>query len=1336
MNHRHKPKSDFLHKLSHNPNNKANAAATNYSVNNTTTSKPSATNKTAATYNVSTPNKPGVAIGNDSITMMPQLSEAEKQLKSAHSTYDEQKKLVDTRLQLRESNSQSHDITLNNLDSSIKRCTGFKNKLSQLSQLTLDILKKEVDELNLTKYIDEISIEMSQLKLMKNNDLIKYMYVSSILHQRYPTFTPPLIAAVQKQFNTTNIVSNIDEMKSQRIVIRMYLELLYCGLTDNCGIIMQYIAALISYDTQTYNNDTGSVLELNELFAPLQLVIHFLRHAGEELLGIVSNKMASVYRLLSALPLSRDAIDDYHIITQQQRMVWYNGIQKYVDYIIQRVSKVYKSVKRVDRRVQKQILLRGEPLPDAQIESTRLHELYDKLVPLVQQLCDVMGMTDITAELHDDTNDDELSSAAVVLANQGNTTHNELSLYIDMDEQQFYENILDLRTRVPPLLLSSDVSDKDKKKLSNELKQQQLTNNNNIDSNDTNDHTVNESIDKNNTHTTVSADDNTERSIAALDDNITVEQLEQKLQQLGIAPHLDTEQYKNITDTDSPVNTSNNIDNKSNTDKLTPIDLLLDELSNAYTIESINSIAEQYCYMNTKPNRQKLIDRLYYVHWTNMDMVCNYSRLVAVLYPYIPEIGKSLIQLLQSEFYYLLKQKTTQRYESKVKNIRYIIELTKFHVCPPIVVLTCMHACILQFSNYTVPALSTICEYCGYWLHKNAVTTAKFNQYVDTIKLLKQQKFMDLESLLQLDNALNNILPQPTNTINQQIKSRPVLHQYIRYLLYTLLSPRTTENVLEHMRCLPWHTDDTIKLLSIKCFTNVYNIKYNYIACLASVLSGLDPYHNISVYVVDSVLNELYNGQRHSDINIQYQRQFINIKYLGELYAYRLCDTQTIFDTMYMLIDTNNQNNHTIDTDAPPSHVPSSTHMVFNTRLVLTLLDVVSKYFDHGALKKRLERYLLYFQHYVYQINTLLPIEVEFGMVDLFTRIKPVTPRYTSLMDINTAIDKIQQTHDALYIKDRVRYHVRDTILQHESNQSINNSTVSDEHKSNELDELSDDDDDDDRHSNISNDKQSVDNDDQNDDNTDNISDGSAVEHVYGSSDDTDDTSSSISSMDSELQQFQRRRINNKNDELDSLFDRMMVESVESRKYDSRTNNITHVPSAEIALSGVESTNSASTRQNTDSSNIRRVVDDDNEYIEFKLLSRNVNNKSIKSKSLLIPMDTDLALSTINNEQLIRDERAELKKLVLAGIQREAAAEYDTELYTRLHHTHKRDNKIDLDFSHRQYDPSNRTATINIHNTTSSTQPSNRRDYTKGPKLDLNEIAGAFPEFKSRRRKY
>jgi regulator of nonsense transcripts 2 len=51
----------------------------------------------------------------------------------------------------------------------------------------------------------------------------------------------------------------------------------------------------------------------------------------------------------------------------------------------------------------------------------------------------------------------------------------------------------------------------------------------------------------------------------------------------------------------------------------------------------------------------------------------------------------------------------------------------------------------------------------------------------------------------------------------------------------------------------------------------------------------------------------------------------------------------------------------------------------FRLRMVITLLETCGQFFDRGSSKRRLDRFLLYFQRYVLS-KGVIPLDVEFDL--------------------------------------------------------------------------------------------------------------------------------------------------------------------------------------------------------------------------------------------------------------------------------------------------------------------------------------------------------------------
>lgn len=84
-------------------------------------------------------------------------------------------------------------------------------------------------------------------------------------------------------------------------------------------------------------------------------------------------------------------------------------------------------------------------------------------------------------------------------------------------------------------------------------------------------------------------------------------------------------------------------------------------------------------------------------------------------------------------------------------------------------------------------------------------------------------------------------------------------------------------------------------------FVKPHNIKYSSIHFLAIILGALNRYHQeFAITVVDELLENITLGLEDNDFKFN-QRRIAEVKYLGELYVYRMVDSSIIFDTLFKL---------------------------------------------------------------------------------------------------------------------------------------------------------------------------------------------------------------------------------------------------------------------------------------------------------------------------------------------------------------------------------------------------------------------------------------------------
>ena len=87
-----------------------------------------------------------------------------------------------------------------------------------------------------------------------------------------------------------------------------------------------------------------------------------------------------------------------------------------------------------------------------------------------------------------------------------------------------------------------------------------------------------------------------------------------------------------------------------------------------------------------------------------------------------------------------------------------------------------------------------------------------------------------------------------------------------------------------------------------KIFSRPGKVKYSNIHLLAVLIGSLYRYHqDFVITVIDNLLENITLGLEQNDFKFN-QRRLAEVKYLGELYNYKMVDSPLIFDTLYRIV--------------------------------------------------------------------------------------------------------------------------------------------------------------------------------------------------------------------------------------------------------------------------------------------------------------------------------------------------------------------------------------------------------------------------------------------------
>lgn len=101
---------------------------------------------------------------------------------------------------------------------------------------------------------------------------------------------------------------------------------------------------------------------------------------------------------------------------------------------------------------------------------------------------------------------------------------------------------------------------------------------------------------------------------------------------------------------------------------------------------------------------------------------------------------------------------------------------------------------------------------------------------------------------------------------------------------------------------------------------------------------------------------------------------------------------------LYLLLDYGHPPEHWMASMLVPAEEIDPVHDLFRCRLVCTVLDACGQFFNRGAAKIKLDRFLIFFQRY-YLAKGPVPLSAAFAVDDTFELLRPKLDRFTNLQE-------------------------------------------------------------------------------------------------------------------------------------------------------------------------------------------------------------------------------------------------------------------------------------------------------------------------------------------------
>ncbi|KAG0357792.1 hypothetical protein BG005_003099 [Podila minutissima] len=923
--------------------------------------------------------------------------------------------------------------TLKNLDSNIKKNTAFIKKCK--TGLTADVstqLLNDIKKLSLEKYISEVvaAILEGLLRCKLSADVAAAIEVISALHQRFPdTFTllftyhlakalapaPKLTHQQLAQAGSTpeqREKEEVSRISRQRVLCRVATDLWLVGVLRNIedgvstlgadgssGVTTKSgqaakdsVAGLLApiKDQKGAPDTTNSKATpnfiytiLHELLAGdkdhinLPIVLTVLKMHGKDLTGISPRKTKSGTDGKDGegkASASEEAVDatSENVVPASQQALFKTLFVDYYKSLETHLVRDHKELKKQERKNESSLFSRGELSEERQLQFEKQFKAFEKLSNSTQSIADALDM-DVPV-----LKDEKEDLIGIVESTGGSEEKGATSsVFEDEDNVVFYEQILDLRTLVPKIFLETS---KSKKKESGTESDKEKPAEKEEEADAKTENGATEQI------------EDLDGAVDSIMENIDAELEDLELNdQTGTESFLAEETVTAIQESTTPASKTT----------ATQLDAFLARLPNMCNRDMIDQAAVEFCYLNSKLSRNRLIKTLVQVPRDRHDLLPYYSRMIATFQPFYPDVAEEVLRALEREFRGLLRKKHMDLSESRAKNIKFLSELVKFGITPLPIIFHCLKVLLEDFVPQNIGVACALLETCGRYLkRKSTATSTRLDAMLDIMKKKKAALHLEPRYLLMIDNAYYQCNP-PEQTTRQK-REIPPIEQFIRKLLYLDLSKKNVETTHKLLRKLDW-SNPQIYSLVVRLFTKIWKIKFSNIHLMAILVNGLNRYHSdFSIAIVDAVVENIKSGLEQNNFRHN-QKRIADVKFLGELYNYRMVDSPLIFNTLDTLISVGHEHGRASPERPSALDAPQD---CFRVRLVCTLLDTCGMCFDHGSSKIKLDSFLVLFQMYILAKETV-PLEIEYMIEDTFTELRPKLRRFQTYEEAVAAVESL-----------------------------------------------------------------------------------------------------------------------------------------------------------------------------------------------------------------------------------------------------------------------------------------------------------------------------------------
>eukprot|EP00931_Biecheleriopsis_adriatica_P059719 TRINITY_DN35795_c0_g1_i1.p1 TRINITY_DN35795_c0_g1~~TRINITY_DN35795_c0_g1_i1.p1 ORF type:complete len:1224 (-),score=400.36 TRINITY_DN35795_c0_g1_i1:222-3830(-) len=875
-----------------------------------------------------------------------------KLLEEAQQAYAADERDEQARCELRKINRErkaSGAQLKGNRDKSIARVTRFQNRLKLFKgDSELDVVMKDIDGVDASKYVSELAENLLEAagNTLKLKELNAVSKVCSKLNATYEEFSSLLAKGILKAFQSTAA----SELNRRRFLFRMCAELCLIECVDTAKPpILDMLKELCDISV----NEDQVVINFTIISSLAQ------KHAVSCFNVVPAKQKSYAEALGKEWPARQCVLEEAH--RNQMLQLAVNAFQSAGGGLLQGAHAKLLEQEKVNSQLR---VDKGQVDAENEQKHAELKEKLQKTQTTLTTLSECFNQPMPTTQEEEDPN---VSRVGQAQAKEEIPEEEEILIFEDSEQKKFYEDLIDLKDVIPAVLLGS-------------------------------------------------------KGAAAAEAGAGEEKPEKPPE---------TEKPKDVG-------------------TATDFDLWLMRVPKAESAKQVDDIVIEFFHdYNTKANRRSLAGQLYGVHKTKqLHLLAPHARLAALVGPYIKDVPNYLMSWLQQDLEQVINDANQNLLEQKVKIVKYLCELCKFKVCPPGIILDTFKTLCDDFSQQNAELCAHILQTCGRFLLYKPETATRTENLLERMLRLTKAKSLPLRLEIMLEDAYYQV--KPPEGKRQKKKEKDPLEQFVEYLIFDRLYKEEDEDkILKLCRKLPW--DGPAVGWLKKCILDLnHHANYENLASVASLLSGLARYRDAFVIdTIDSLFENIQVTLERNDFR-EMPLRVRQVKLLGELYNYRLIDSLLVFDSLYQFIGFGGASAfkaghvstvHKIveralalrkgglgsiseeagaeegdegaqqlpQVLADPQHPVEAPWDFFRIKLVCVLLETCGHYFDRGAAKQKLDRFLQFFIRYVHSKGEL-PQRFMNMVYDTLEKLRPKLVYPEAKTDAEQAVVKILDT--------------------------------------------------------------------------------------------------------------------------------------------------------------------------------------------------------------------------------------------------------------------------------------------------------------------------------------